>query len=54
MTPPAPPRAPAAYPGRTVFLPWRRTRRGSVERRRLGEIAGPHAHPSHGHLREVA
>ncbi len=53
MTPLLASRAPAAHPGRTVFLPSRRTRRGSVERRRLGEIAGPHAHPSHGRLREV-
>ncbi len=36
----------AAYPGRTVFLPWWRTRHGSPERRGLGEIAGPCARPS--------
>ena len=54
MTPPSASRAPAAHLSRTVFLPSRPTRRGSVERRWLGEIAGPHARPSYGHLREVA
>ena len=41
MTPPSASRAPAAYPGRMVILPWRRRRCGSPERPGLGEIAGP-------------
>ncbi len=53
MMPPSRSRAPAAYPGRTVFLPWRRTRRGSPERRGLGEIAGPCARPSCRRSRQV-
>ncbi len=38
MTPSSASRAPAAYPGRMVFPPWRRTRRGAAG---PGEIAGP-------------
>ena len=38
MTPPSASRAPAAYPGRMVFPPWRRTRCGATG---PGEIAGP-------------
>lgn len=49
MTPPSTSRAPsaswapAAYPGRMVFPPWWRTRRGATGRPGLGEIGGPFA-----------
>ena len=45
--------APTAHPGRTVFLPRRRTGRGSPERRGPGEIAGPLRAPPMSAAREV-
>ena len=53
MTLPSASRAPAAYPGRMVFPPWRRRRCCWPERPGLGEIAGPLRAPLMSASREV-